>query len=676
MKRCMSDRLQGRRCRLALALPVTVLVALLVAGTAAARPKTPPPPSPLGAAPVSSAFKAWRAGHLIIPQRTVDGRGLGLRPGPQRAFSGPVATPSRPLAGYASSFDLRPQGRLSPVKNQNPYGTCWSFATYGSLESFLLPAELLDFSEDNMVLTSGFDTGSTPLAKYNYGGNLWMSTAYLTRWGGPVYEADDPYGDSTTPGGLTPRKHVQDVLWFNTRSSSTDNDRIKYAVSTHGAAYVSMSFQGSSGGSAYYNATTHAYYYNGSAATNHAVCVVGWDDDYPASNFATTPAGNGAFIVRNSWGTGWGESGYFYVSYYDAKFGTGDYTGVVQASPAAIYESIYQYDPLGDCSTIGGGPTLWGANRFVASSTTIVRAVGTYAVVPNTAYEVWTGSSLATLTKATGGTFADMGFHTIALPAGYPVTSGAAFVVAVKLTTPGYNWPLAFEAAYSGYSSTATAAAGQSYYSFNGTSWTDLTTFDATANACIKAYASNDTAAPVTGDNAGAGWHAAPFTLTLDPVDAGSGMVGGQAKTEWSADGGATWTTGKTIDFGGWRRGGGSGTYPLLVHSTDALGNLETPARAVAVKIDTSRPTSADDAPIAAQAGPVTVHLTGRDTYSGVATIVYSLDGGGWTSVAYPGGAGVPVVVAGAGTHTLRYYAVDGAGNSQTGYRVCVVPVL
>ncbi|HMK93700.1 MAG TPA: lectin like domain-containing protein, partial [Thermoleophilia bacterium] len=341
----------------------------------------------------------------------------------------------------------------------------------------------------------------------------------------------------------------------------------------------------------------------------------------------------------------------------------------------AIYDSIYQYDPLGDVSTLGGGPTFWGANRFVASSTTIVRAVGTYAVVPNTAYEVWMGSSTSSLTKATSGTFAEMGFHTVALPAGYPVSSGAPFVVAVKLTTPGYNYPLPFECAVGGYSSAANAAAGQSYYSFNGTSWTDLTTYDASANACIKAYASNDTTAPVTGDNAGTSWHALPFTLTLAPADAGSGMAGGRAGTEYSTDGGTTWTSGTSLAFVGWRRGGGSGTFPVQVRSTDALGNVETP-HTVSVMVDSSRPTSADDAPASAQTGPVTVHLTGRDAYSGVASIWYSLDGDGWTQVAYPGGTGVAVSVPGSGLHTLLYYAVDGAGNSQLGYRVCVVPVL
>jgi len=95
----------------------------------------------------------------------------------------------------------------------------------------------------------------------------------------------------------------------------------------------------------------------------------------------------------------------------------------------------------------------------------------------------------------------------------------------------------------------------------------------------------------------------------------------------------------------------------------------------VTVKMDTSAPTCTDDAPATAQVGPVTVHLLGADTWSGVAAVWYSLDGAGWVAAAYPGGSGLPVHVAGAGAHTLRYYAVDAAGNAQVGFRVCLVTV-
>ncbi|MEI6310517.1 MAG: C1 family peptidase, partial [bacterium] len=63
-------------------------------------------------------------------------------------FSSPDSVPA---LAYASSYDLRNEGRITSVKDQNPYGACWAFATFGSLESWLMPGENLDFSEDVLV---------------------------------------------------------------------------------------------------------------------------------------------------------------------------------------------------------------------------------------------------------------------------------------------------------------------------------------------------------------------------------------------------------------------------------------------------------------------------------------------------------------------------------------------
>lgn len=63
------------------------------------------------------------------------------------------ATISRPIVGFPTSYDLRTQGRVTPVRDQGTCGSCWSFATYASLESCLMPGESWDFSENNMKNT-------------------------------------------------------------------------------------------------------------------------------------------------------------------------------------------------------------------------------------------------------------------------------------------------------------------------------------------------------------------------------------------------------------------------------------------------------------------------------------------------------------------------------------------
>ena len=401
--------------------------------------------------------------------------------------AGASAAASAASGDAPAAFDLRDAGKLSLVRDQGRYGTCWAFASLASLESSLLPAAAADYSENNLAHRAGFALG------YDSGGNSYMAAAYLLRWDGPVAEADDPYAPYATtpnpsPADATVRAHVQEVLDLPARKTAADNADLKWAVMTYGAVYTTMYWAGSA-----YRDATHAYYYTGAGA-NHAVDIVGWDDAYPAAGFATSPPGPGAFLVRNSWGTAFGSGGYFWVSYYDASFGrqSAVFAG---AEPVAAGERIYQHDPLGWIAsyrppTAADPTTAWFAAAYTPADDGTLSAAGFYAPAPDATYEVRVAESVAGIRNAAvaaSGTLAAAGFHTVTLDAPLTTTAGRPLVIAVRLTTPGYGYPVAIERPYAGYAN-ATAAAGQSYVSGDGTSWTDMTTLIAGADVCLKGY--------------------------------------------------------------------------------------------------------------------------------------------------------------------------------------------
>jgi C1A family cysteine protease len=419
---------------------------------------------------------------------------------------------SRLRLGAPASYDLRTLGGVTPVRNQGSCGSCWTFGAYGSLESWVKEREMeLDFSENHLKNYHGFDWGPCS------GGNEDMSTAYFTRLHGPVSEADDPYNDyddRPSPGG-SPLKYVENVWRF---SNSTD---IKNAIMTYGALSAEMYMDG-----AYYNAGTYTYYYSGTNGTDHGITVAGWDDN----KVVPGAPGNGAWIVKNSWGTSFGESGYFYISYYDSK-AVKQAVAFVDAVPVNDYVTIYHYDPLGQTYAVGyGGETGYAANIFTPSQDGYLGAVGTTFLANNTSYEIKvydefsSGQFSSELGSTVTGTAVYAGYYTVPLPALISLTSGNSFGVVVKYTTPGYNWPIPIEYPVGGYASAATANAGESYISSSGIFFQDITNTFANSNINIKALTVPLYTVPraPTGANAMAGNGQATVFFNTPAWDGGS----------------------------------------------------------------------------------------------------------------------------------------------------------
>jgi C1A family cysteine protease len=544
-------------------------------------------------APPNPAFLQYMsvARPLGVQNVTPDGHGLGYIPSPiDRSYlAGQSVFPERPLGTLPSSYDLRDHGKVSPVKNQLQCGDCWAFATMASLESNLLAVESWDFSENNLKNTHGFDWGACD------GGNGDMSTAYLARWddasyqAGPVLEAADPYNQYppyTSPAGLSEQKHVQEVLMLPPRTAWSDNDNIKQALMDYGGVWTSYYASGSYSDKSCPIGTCRTYYYSGSAFSNHAVTIVGWDDTFPSTSFTPNAPGNGAFIIKNSWGTGWGvNGGYFYISYYDSNLGYDGSYVFNGAEPVTKYSRVYQYDPLGALNYLGwlNSTTGWFANVFTAAASEDLAAVSFYTYDVNASYFVYVYTNVASLPTSgspaagatTTGSFPIPGYHTVTLNSPVSLTAGQKFSVVVEVTNSTSEYSTPMERPFDGYSSGATASAGQSYVSSSGSSWTDLTAFYANTNVCLKAFTTSDATpppAPISLSATPATWtNTNPFSINWTNPSDPSGIAGAYYKlgSAPTSDGDGTYTTSKPFSVSATAQNGQS----LYVWLKDGAGN-------------------------------------------------------------------------------------------------------
>lgn len=380
----------------------------------------------------------------------------------------------RQNAVFPEKFDLR-LNRVSPVKDQNINGDCWSFATMGALESHLLPGRLYDFSEKHLVDHVGFENVKS------VGGNMQMAQAYLARAAGPVDEADDPYNSQGEVNGLEP------VVYLRTAYSVAKED-IKEALIRYGAVQTAIYADDDNIG--IFNKKHSAQYVNYEPGENHEVVIVGWDDAYPKEKFSVPPKKNGAWIVKNSWGENWGDQGYYYVSYEDLTIGK-DNMVYVDVAESKWYDQLYEYDEYGRIGTYGypDAPYNWFSNVFtVKGAQERIKAVSFYTNEPGIEYDLYVDTNFNgrfNLRRVGGGQMEYSGYHTVDLPREELVTGGR-FAVAVRIRTK-HELPIAVEYSRPNYLHLATANPNESFVSTDGQEWTDLQRRKGW-NVCLKAF--------------------------------------------------------------------------------------------------------------------------------------------------------------------------------------------
>ena len=314
-----------------------------------------------------------------------------------------------------------------PIQNQGSEGNCWAFSAIASREAWWAKqtGTYPKFSEYHMSAAM-YKNADNPWtyahSRRSGGGNREMAAAYYSRGSGPIsleffdgpdytsyYKTEDTIENyNKYIKSITSKEQVTNAIFFNGVNGSykiskinTDNDSsynyypasydgsnisvIKQAILNYGAvmtAYCSTesgTLEPNIKRTDFFNKNSSSYCFcpsltevqkiaEGEILPNHAVTIVGWDDDYSWGNFSDLPSGidglpdeqskmNGAWIVRNSWGIGSylnAENGYEYISYYDFFIGINSvaFPGVMDRT-----DYINQYDGLYPNSAI-----YWNSN--------------------------------------------------------------------------------------------------------------------------------------------------------------------------------------------------------------------------------------------------------------------------------------------------------------------------
>ena len=436
------------------------------------------------------------------------------------------------VVNLPSRFDLRDWGWVTPVRNQGQMGACWAFGAASAMESAILRylGFEIDISENNVQDMS--------LKFYKYGridasegGVPSMAAFYALSWFGVFsseYEAYDQLGKISPLVATNSTIHFQDVVILPPLKNPADRDLLKEAILKYGVIDV---IYYSAQSAPYLNENTSAQYCNNSTkVANHGVGLVGWDDDYPASNFLITPPGDGAWIVKNSWGEDYGDDGYYYISYYDATFATREGPYAFLLTNTEEYNKNYQYDLQGEL--FYDNTSYEYLNVFDALDDDLIAGVGTYFNKTNVEYsvEVYVNDELKLVQN---GVSPFAGFHTIQLDYFIPIKKGDQFAVKMKSNCV----PLSNK-------SRQHYLSGVSLELVNGT-WVDVTNRDRVS--CLKVYTVVDDTGVINNNDITVDYDDGKY-FSVKVVTANGHAVGAGEGVEFTINGKTT--TVKTDDDG------------------------------------------------------------------------------------------------------------------------------
>ena len=547
---------------------LTVLLIIAVSACALCLPAFAEETPQTFTAPLSPAFIRWQqkqnASQTSINAQTQQQPESGVTPDPvdwsHLSKNPPKINGGRSGANVTlpAKYDLREHGALSPVRNQNPYGTCWSFAATGAMESSYLIQKMgtdIDLSELHMAWFVYNDPNPgykfyksvTGIQTIN-GGNAAKSTAYFARMTGPVSEASLPYSTASTIADTAsdPSDYHPVVLGlaetYKLGAVSNDNrvsirPLLKQLIMEKGA--VLINYYAGDGATSPSGGTT-AYFDNSHGISiDHSVLIAGWDDDFPREDFSTDdskrPANNGAWLVRNSWGDTWpypNGDGYFWMS-YEQYF---DDVTVFIAKAQEEGRKHYGHDALGMTGTSWTGYNayknrIWAANVFKAGSDEVIKEVALFTTDNNASFDVYiydlgtetpsspVPSDVSTYKLRSLNNFAAFaGYHTHELSQPVSINKDHYFSVVMNLAIPegSETYPAAVERTVGNYAYPEVNA-GESYHAYYymnddvPTSWIDPNASGSVKNYCIKAFTVPGSNAPVVPDGTVAVIDAAAF---------------------------------------------------------------------------------------------------------------------------------------------------------------------